>query len=99
MRRRHLNLLSATFVLVTIMNLPAEEQPQNDASPDEDIVTTDFDSIQLYTLRNANGVTVKVTNYGAIITSILVPDRNGHFADIALGYDDVAGYMNAVDKP
>ena len=61
--------------------------------------TADFDSIQLYTLANKNGVTVKVTNYGAIITSIMVPDRDGKMADVVLGYDRVEDYINAVDKP
>jgi len=60
---------------------------------------SDFDSIKLYTLTNASGMTVKVTNYGAIITSIIVPDRNGKMADVALGYNCVEDYMNAVDKP
>lgn len=59
----------------------------------------DFDSIKLYTLKNNSGMTVKVTNYGAIITSITVPDRNGKMDDIALGYNRVEDYMNAVDKP
>ena len=59
----------------------------------------DFDSIKLYTLKNETGMTVKVTNYGAIITSIIVPDRDGKMADVALGYDRVEGYINAVDKP
>ncbi|MEM7312018.1 MAG: aldose epimerase family protein [Planctomycetota bacterium] len=59
----------------------------------------DFDSIKLYTLKNKSGMTVKATNYGAIITSIVVPDRNGKMADIALGYNMVESYMNAVDKP
>ena len=63
------------------------------------VKTDDFDDIKLYTLKNENGVTVKVTNYGAIITSILVPDRDGTLADIALGYDRVEDYINAVDKP
>lgn len=63
------------------------------------VTSQDFDSIMLYTLKNSNGVTVKVTNYGAIITSIVVPDRDGEMGDIALGYDSVEGYMNAVDKP
>ena len=63
------------------------------------ITVEDFDSIRLYTLKNKQGMTVKVTNYGAIITSIIVPDRNGNFADVALGYDDVSDYINAVDKP
>ena len=63
------------------------------------IKTEDFDSIQLYTLTNASGMTIKVTNYGAIITSIIVPDRTGKMADVALGYDKVEAYMNAVDRP
>ncbi|MBC8472816.1 MAG: galactose mutarotase [Phycisphaerae bacterium] len=61
--------------------------------------TQDFDSIRLYKLRNDAGTEVKITNYGAIVTSIKVADRNGDFADVALGYDHVKGYMNAVDKP
>ncbi len=60
---------------------------------------TDFDGIALYELKNDNGVVVKITNYGATVTSILAPDRKGNFADIALGYDRVEDYMNAVDKP
>lgn len=59
----------------------------------------DFDSIKLYTLKNDSGMTAKVTNYGAIITSIVVPDRDGKMADIALGYNRVEDYINAVDKP
>ena len=59
----------------------------------------DFDSIKLYTLKNESGMTVRATNYGAIITSIIVPDRNGDLADVALGYDRVEDYINAVDKP
>ena len=59
----------------------------------------DFDSIKLYTLKNDNGMIVTVTNYGAIITSIKVPDRDGKMADVALGYNRVEDYINAVDKP
>ncbi|WP_418202214.1 aldose epimerase family protein [Anaerohalosphaera lusitana] len=59
----------------------------------------DFDSIKLYELQNDAGMTVKITNYGAIVTSIVVPDRDGELADVALGYDRVEDYINAVDKP
>lgn len=62
-------------------------------------VVTDFDSIQLYTFTNSSGAQVKITNYGAIVTSIIVPDRNGKLGDIALGYHHVENYINAVDKP
>ena len=65
----------------------------------EQVTVRDFDEIKLYQLKNANGVQVGVTNFGAIINSILVPDRNGKLADIALGYNNVESYINAVDKP
>ena len=39
--------------------------------------TADGLNVYLFTLENKNGMTVKITNYGAIITSIHVPDRNG----------------------
>lgn len=63
------------------------------------VKVADFDSIQEYTLKNKAGMEVKLTNYGATVTSIKTVDRDGNMADIALGYDDVSGYMNAVDKP
>jgi aldose 1-epimerase len=64
-----------------------------------EVTVEDFDKIELFTLKNSAGMEVGVTNFGAIITSIKVPDRDGKFADITLGYDNVADYINAVDKP
>ncbi|MDO6388824.1 aldose epimerase family protein [Pontibacter sp. BT731] len=49
--------------------------------------------VQLYTLTNANGMTVKITNYGAIVTSIQTPDRDGKLGEVALGFDSVDGYV------
>ena len=46
----------------------------------------------LYTLRNANGMTVGITDYGATVTSVVVPDRNGNPVDVALGFDTVEEY-------
>jgi aldose 1-epimerase len=54
--------------------------------------TADGKSADLYTLTNKNGVEVTITNYGATIVSVKVPDRAGKAADVVLGYDDVAGY-------
>ncbi len=64
-----------------------------------EIAVEDFDQIQLYTLVNSSGMKVKITNYGAIVTSIVVPDRQGTPGDIALGYHRLEDYMNAVDRP
>lgn len=49
----------------------------------------DGKKIDLYTLRNKNGMVVKITNWGAKVQQILVPDRNGAIGDVALGYDTI----------
>jgi aldose 1-epimerase len=49
--------------------------------------------INFYTLTNNNGVEVSITNYGGTVTSIKVPDRNGVFGDVVLGYDTLEEYM------
>src|SRR6185312_8653081 len=46
-----------------------------------------------YTLINRNGVVVKCIEYGAIVTEIHVPDRDGKYADVALGFDKLADYL------
>ncbi len=48
----------------------------------------------LYSLKNVSGMTVQITNYGATVTSVSVPDRNGKFAEVALGYDSLDRYIN-----
>lgn len=54
----------------------------------------------LYTLSNANGMEVAITNFGGRIVSIMVPDRNGNFCDVVLGLDSIQAYFpenNATD--
>ena len=55
--------------------------------------TPDGQQIDLYTLRNAHGVEAKIMNYGAIVTSLKVPDRNGKFDDVVLGFSDFDSYL------
>lgn len=47
----------------------------------------------LFTLTNKNGLVAQITNYGAIIVSIYVPDRQGNLADIVQGYDSIDEYI------
>jgi aldose 1-epimerase len=49
--------------------------------------------VDLYTLTNSHGVEARVTNYGGILVSLRVPDKNGKLADVVLGYDNVDGYL------
>lgn len=53
----------------------------------------------LYTLSNASGMEVCVTDFGGRIVSVMVPDRNGEMKDVVLGFDNVANYMDKVNTP
>jgi aldose 1-epimerase len=57
--------------------------------------TTDGVSVDLYTLRNKNGLETSITNYGGIVVTLRAPDRNGKLDDIVLGYDNLEGYLKS----
>ena len=50
---------------------------------------------EIYLLRGSTGMEARITNYGGIVMSLLVPDRSGKLADVVLGYDKVADYVKA----
>ena len=52
-----------------------------------------------FNLKNAHGMEVRLASYGARITSIKVPDRNGVMADVVLGFETVEPYRSSVKKP
>ena len=49
----------------------------------------DGNSVERFTLRNRNGYVAKVITHGPRLTEFHMPDRNGAFADIVLGFDDL----------
>lgn len=53
----------------------------------------------LYTMTNKNGMEVCITNFGGRIVSIMVPDKNGKFQDVVLGFDSVANYVDSINTP
>ena len=55
--------------------------------------TPEGQPVDIYTLRNANGVEARICNYGRIVVSLKVPDKNGKFGDVVLGYDDLDSYI------
>lgn len=55
--------------------------------------TADGQEVKLYTLRNANGASAKIMTYGAIVTSLEMPDNQGKMGDVVLGYDNLDGYL------
>ncbi len=70
----------------------APESPPITKSP---FGTVDGKEVSLYVLTNANGLVLKVTNYGTIVTELHVPDRSGKLSDIVAGYDNLDAYLKA----
>lgn len=68
---------------------------------DMGIIETSFGSLEdgrkvaLYELKNANGVAVKISSYGGIITSVKAPDKAGKVEELVLGFDELSGYTSA----
>ncbi len=56
--------------------------------------TADGKTVELYTLKNANGAEAKIMTYGGIVQSLSVPDKNGKLGDVVLGYDNLQGYID-----
>ena len=54
----------------------------------------DGSNVERFTLKNSHGMTVQIITYGATISSIQVPDCDGTFDDVVLGFDDLAGYQS-----
>src|ERR1035441_7068601 len=55
--------------------------------------TKDGAPVTLFTLRNKHGAEAAICNYGGLVISLKVPDRNGQFGDVVLGYDNLADYI------
>ena len=56
--------------------------------------TVNGKTVKLFTLRNKSGMAVEISNYGATLVSIHVPDQKGQGGNVLLGYDDIKGYYN-----
>lgn len=51
-------------------------------------------AVKLYTLKNASGMEVCITNFGGRLVSVMVPDKNGQMTDVILGFDNISDYQN-----
>jgi aldose 1-epimerase len=56
--------------------------------------TPDGESVDIYTLKNKNGLIAKISTYGALLTEMHVPDRDGKLGDVTLGFDRLEDYVN-----
>jgi aldose 1-epimerase len=55
--------------------------------------TRDGAEVDLYTLTNSQGLAVRIITYGAIVTSVRTPDRDGRLGEVTLGFDTLDGYL------
>src|ERR1044072_8390006 len=101
-------ILPGTYVLCTLLLIaackPKTEQAVTTEPDSAKMVTInespfgnlpDGSAVTLYTFKNANGVEMKVINYGGYITSLRTPDKSGVIGDVVLGYDSLSGYLTA----
>jgi len=84
-------LAVATFVGSSAMSTTTSTATVTKASFGK---TPDGHAVEIYTLRNAQGAEARIMTYGGIVQSLSVPDKNGKFADVVLGFDNLDGYVN-----
>jgi len=84
--------LRVGILVLALMTIVAEVQSQVTKQPFGK--TADGIAVDLYTIKSS-ALEVTVTNYGGLVTSLKVPDRNGKLADVVLGYDSLDGYLKA----
>ncbi|HEX6504335.1 MAG TPA: aldose epimerase family protein [Terriglobales bacterium] len=89
-------MIASFAVLLTTLS-QASGKDQHDVKKESYGKTAGGTPVDLYTLTNSHGIEVRVTNFGGIVTSLRVPDKNGKLADIVLGFDNLDGYLE--NKP
>jgi aldose 1-epimerase len=95
-RRKFICVAPAAFALLgqtACMTVPARSAVAPAVTSTPFGATADGRTVELFTLTNAHGIQIRLTNYGGIITSLKTPDRSGRLDDIVLGYDSLAGYI------
>jgi aldose 1-epimerase len=55
--------------------------------------TPEGELVEIYTLRNGNGLEARIMTFGGIVVSLKTPDKSGRLDDVVLGYDSLEGYI------
>ncbi|NQZ83306.1 MAG: galactose mutarotase [Colwellia sp.] len=86
-----MKLTTFHFLLLSLFIFCHQAKANVSIHSEEYGVLSNGDKVNLYTLKAGN-ITVKVINFGGIITEILVPDKQGKLGDVVLGFDNLADY-------
>ena len=84
--------LSLLIGLLSCNKQPSQELPLLSGSAFKTEI--DGKAVALYTLKSSNGLTMQVTNLGARVVTLWVPDKNGKYEDVVLGYETIDRYIN-----
>ena len=84
-------ILSITAIFGQAAAVSAAGKPGVEAKPFGQ--TPDGQAVTIFELTNANGLRARVMEYGAILVSLEVPNRENKLVDVALGFDDLASYV------
>ena len=82
-----------SFLLISCNNNPGDKKPMSSVQKEKFGETNDGTPIDIYTLTNKNGAKATITNYGAIVQSLYVPDKENKMLDVVLGYDSLKDYL------
>lgn len=93
---KSLALISGLTLTLSACGNQKNAEPQltdSGLNPADFVTEVDGKTTGLYTLKNANGMEVCITNFGGRIVSIMAPDRDGKFHDVVLGFDSISDYL------
>jgi aldose 1-epimerase len=94
-----MNTIKAMMILMSSMvfGLPAHAQSADSLLVNPAAFRKDVQGqmTDLYTIRNKSGLMAQITNYGAKLVTLIVPDRSGVPADVVMGYDNIDRYLTA----
>jgi len=96
------NILSLGLILISLAACSTKSeisQTESGLDPAKFDTIINEKPIKLYTIKNASGMEVCITNFGGRIVSLVVPDKNGKPTDVVLGYDNIAQYADSVNSP
>ena len=93
MKKTVLSLCVALGAMFSSCQSSQEVKTLSGLNPKDFETVVDGDSTALYVLTNKNGMEVCVTNFGARIVSVMVPDVKGQLQDVVLGFDSIGQYI------
>ena len=91
---QHITLITVGLGAACILGCAPMSQSNSSISKAAFGNTPEGVPVEIYTLRNAHGAEARIMTYGGIVQSLKMPDRQGKFDDIVLGYDNLQGYID-----